>query len=175
MSIFTVPNLISSARLPLAVLVVFFLDSPWKFVFFALAILSDYLDGAVARRLHCTSAVGGWIDPLFDKVFVLIVFPSILIISSLPPLYLVIFFARDAFTVMSIALLRRRLPAIKARFLGKTVTCMQFIVLVSLLTQQRLVIQISMTLLALLTIVSIVDYSWSFAARNRRPLGSSVP
>ncbi|OGJ63211.1 hypothetical protein A3A67_02780 [Candidatus Peribacteria bacterium RIFCSPLOWO2_01_FULL_51_18] len=171
----TVPNLISASRLPLAVLVVISLNSPWKYAFFALAVLSDYLDGAVARRWRWASSAGGFIDPLFDKIFVLIVFPALLVVLRLPLYYALIFFARDIFTVMGIALFRRRLPAIKARFLGKLVTCMQFVALVSLLTQHGSFIRISMALLALLTIVSIVDYSWSFAIGNRRPLGSSVP
>ena len=38
-------------------------------IIFAIAAATDFLDGYLARRFHCTSSFGEMIDPLADKIF----------------------------------------------------------------------------------------------------------
>lgn len=68
----TVPNLITLLRLPLAL---FFLQDNVVFRSLALvlAMISDVLDGYIARRYVGTSRLGTLLDPLMDKFFVLFV------------------------------------------------------------------------------------------------------
>lgn len=59
-------------RFPLALL--FFQDNPvWRGVALILAMLTDGLDGYVARRYGATSRIGTFLDPLADKFFVITV------------------------------------------------------------------------------------------------------
>jgi CDP-diacylglycerol--glycerol-3-phosphate 3-phosphatidyltransferase len=68
----TVPNLITLLRLPLALV---FLQENVLFRTLALflAMISDALDGYIARRYGETSRLGTLLDPLMDKFFVLFV------------------------------------------------------------------------------------------------------
>ncbi|MCP5445795.1 MAG: CDP-diacylglycerol--glycerol-3-phosphate 3-phosphatidyltransferase [Chromatiaceae bacterium] len=73
---FNVPNLLTLLRIVLipVFVVVFFL--PWVYaaqacaVVFALAGVTDWLDGYLARRLHQVSSMGAFLDPVADKLMV---------------------------------------------------------------------------------------------------------
>lgn len=68
----TLPNLISLSRLPLGLLVWKHSDSPWTVAFlFFLAMLSDLLDGMLARKTGPT-LYGAILDPVCDKMFFLL-------------------------------------------------------------------------------------------------------
>jgi CDP-diacylglycerol--glycerol-3-phosphate 3-phosphatidyltransferase len=71
--ILTIPNILTLSRLPLAVLL--FASVAYEYwlvglIIFALASLTDWLDGFLARRLKQQSAIGRNLDPLIDKVLV---------------------------------------------------------------------------------------------------------
>jgi len=66
------------SRIPLAGL--FWLtygDRAWSFAILAVAAITDALDGTFARRARartpCASTAGEWLDPLADKIFVIVV------------------------------------------------------------------------------------------------------
>lgn len=70
----SVPNLITAARLALAPFVVWGIASEaWgtAFLLFAVAGLSDGLDGFLARRYGLASRLGAILDPLADKALML--------------------------------------------------------------------------------------------------------
>lgn len=73
---FNLPNTITWLRIALIPLfvVVFYLPYPWarpaSALIFALAGLTDWLDGYLARRLEQTSAFGAFLDPVADKLMV---------------------------------------------------------------------------------------------------------
>lgn len=65
----SIPNLLSLSRIPLAL--VFLQESPMlRTVAICLAMITDGLDGYLARRRKLTSQVGTLLDPLSDKFFV---------------------------------------------------------------------------------------------------------
>jgi CDP-diacylglycerol--glycerol-3-phosphate 3-phosphatidyltransferase len=70
-TVLNLPNLLTASRLVLAV-VLFVLIAwevwVWCLVVFALAALTDWLDGYFARLHGLTSALGRMFDPLVDKV-----------------------------------------------------------------------------------------------------------
>ena len=72
------PNVLSIGRIALIPIVVILLgsDEPetrWlAVVVFAVGALSDLVDGYLARRHEMTTAVGAWLDPLSDKLFVIV-------------------------------------------------------------------------------------------------------
>lgn len=69
--IFTVPNQLTLARLGLSVVLFGLIAAgqwAWCLVVFALAGLTDWLDGYLARVLKASSALGRMLDPLVDKV-----------------------------------------------------------------------------------------------------------
>jgi CDP-diacylglycerol--glycerol-3-phosphate 3-phosphatidyltransferase len=72
------PNVLSIGRIALIPIVVMLLtvDSPetkWMaFLVFVVGALSDLVDGYLARRHAMTTPVGAWLDPLSDKLFVIV-------------------------------------------------------------------------------------------------------
>lgn len=67
-----VPNLVTASRGLLGLVVAGLLLGPgWNFLafwVFIAAIVTDLVDGWLARRLDAYSSVGEWLDPLSDKV-----------------------------------------------------------------------------------------------------------
>jgi CDP-diacylglycerol---glycerol-3-phosphate 3-phosphatidyltransferase len=74
--VFNWPNILTFARIlvvPLFV-VIFYLPFPWAHptatALFAIASLTDWLDGYLARYLRQTTKLGAFLDPVADKVMV---------------------------------------------------------------------------------------------------------
>jgi CDP-diacylglycerol--glycerol-3-phosphate 3-phosphatidyltransferase len=71
--VFNLPNQLTTARLVLAVILFGLIAWEkwwWCLAVFALAALTDWLDGYLARMQGLTSALGRVLDPLVDKVLV---------------------------------------------------------------------------------------------------------
>lgn len=100
----TLPNKITFARFALAALGVAALLTPalphhllWALGIFVAGALSDYADGFIARRSYSTSDLGAFMDPLADKILVLLYF-AVLTFGGLYPLLLfLLVLARDLF------------------------------------------------------------------------------
>ncbi|MEM1277387.1 MAG: CDP-diacylglycerol--glycerol-3-phosphate 3-phosphatidyltransferase [Pseudomonadota bacterium] len=77
--IWTLPNGLTLGRILAAPVVCLLLlqgepwADRWAFVVFALAAVTDFLDGWLARLLQQTSDLGRMLDPIADKVMVLLV------------------------------------------------------------------------------------------------------
>jgi CDP-diacylglycerol--glycerol-3-phosphate 3-phosphatidyltransferase len=72
------PNVLSIGRIALIPIVVILLSTDqaatrWlAVVVFVIGALSDLVDGYLARRHQMKTAVGAWLDPLSDKLFVIV-------------------------------------------------------------------------------------------------------
>jgi phosphatidylglycerophosphate synthase len=75
--ILTLANFISLVRALLAIPIIFTLRDPEKlyltFWLIVIAILSDVLDGWVARKSHGVTHLGQWLDPIADFIVILAV------------------------------------------------------------------------------------------------------
>jgi len=158
----TLPNLVSLSRLPLIALIVLLHDSVWRYPLFVLVVLSDGLDGWLARRLDQSTELGAMLDPALDKITGVVLFVGLFPGTGLPWEYLVLFFARDLY-VLSLGLL---VPVtgipdtskIKARPLGKAVTNLQFFALVAMLVPATVATEALLWLLGVVSALAIADY-----------------
>lgn len=130
-----IPNLISFLRIPLAFC--FFQQNPvLRSLAVIIALLSDGLDGYLARRLNLTSQLGTLLDPLADKFFVIMA-ASVLISEGQLNFYEVcILICRD-FSVLTFGIylfFKGNLSKyrFKSIWCGKITTFFQFIVLAAL-------------------------------------------
>jgi phosphatidylglycerophosphate synthase len=160
------PNLISLSRLPLVVAILVLLDSPWRYPLFALVILSDAVDGWVARRLDQSTELGAVLDPALDKVTALLLFVVLFPRTGLAPGYLLLFFGRDLFVLLLGALFPLfETPdpdKIKARPLGKAVTNAQFLAMVAMLVPHVLATEALLWVLGVVSTLAIADYTVFF-------------
>lgn len=139
----TLPTIITLFRIALIPLfvVVFYLPFAWanlaSAAIFALASISDWVDGYLARMLKQESAFGAFLDPVADKLMVVVAI--ILIVQSNPSIYIalpsIIIVARE----ISISALRewmaelQKSAAVKVSFVGKAKTTAQLISLLLLI------------------------------------------
>lgn len=108
----TVSNIITISRLVILPFIVYFLLTEQRVVAFLLmliSLLSDGLDGYLARRLNQESQLGKFLDPLCDKIFLAVVLITLLYIGAVPLWAVVVIVMRDFLILLgSFILLKRR-------------------------------------------------------------------
>jgi len=119
----TVSNIITLSRLILLPFIVYFLLSSQRFVAFIImliSLLSDAVDGYLARKLHQESEAGKFLDPLCDKISLIVIVITLLIINSIPLWGVIILVSRDILILLgSYVMWRQRSIIFKSNILGK--------------------------------------------------------
>jgi CDP-diacylglycerol---glycerol-3-phosphate 3-phosphatidyltransferase len=131
----TVADVLTVSRIPLAALFVVAPDRPWRIVILVAAGVTDLIDGVVARRWG-GSRLGAFLDPVADKLFMAAAFGVVLFSGRLHPLEIVGVLARDIMAAAAFAatVVLRRPASIPARVGGKMVTIGQLLTLLAFLT-----------------------------------------
>ncbi len=132
MRFLTISNLLSLVRAPLALL--FLIPNvPLRITIVALAALSDWLDGFIARRWGKPTSVGAVLDPVMDKIFMLFVFSVLVAEGLLSGWGMVAMLARDFVLLgyVSVLAITRTWRNVKPRSLiwGKVSTVAQYVFL----------------------------------------------
>lgn len=78
---------------------------PIALIVFAVAGISDGLDGFIARYFNQRTALGAWLDPMADKLLLVSAFVGLAILKVVPPWVAVIVIARDVIISLGIAVL----------------------------------------------------------------------
>lgn len=110
------------------------------FALLSAGVLSDALDGFLARILKCQTEIGRFLDPLADKLLLLSGFIGLLWVSELPyhpPVWFTVAVVfRDLVVVIGLIVLTlfARKPEIKPNLLGKMTTFFQMLTLLAVLT-----------------------------------------
>ena len=147
----TTPNSFSFLRAPLAL---FFLieSAPLRTLIIILAMLSDYIDGYLARRYKSTSRFGAILDPIMDKFFVYVTLSVLLYEGNVSTWQIATMLSRDFFLLLFMFYLALsgvlKSLQVKAIRWGKVTTASQFIVL--LLLVQKVVLPNSLYFLFIL-------------------------
>ncbi len=86
---------------------------------FAVASLTDWLDGYVARRRKQVTGLGQWMDPLADKLLVTAAFVSLVYLELAPAWMVVVILGREFFVTVLRSIAHARGQALPASGLGK--------------------------------------------------------
>jgi cardiolipin synthase len=173
-SVFTLPNLVSSSRVALAVGFVASDAVPTRLALIGVASLTDFLDGWIARRTKVTSRFGALLDPVADRFFVLGVVISYVIGGQFTVWQAIAVMFRDVMSIIGFFVARnvswlRPIP-FQARLIGKVVTALQLVTFLAVLlvpsTVNALVIVVGT-----LGLAATVDYTLMlWRQRVRDPL-----
>lgn len=137
------PNYLTWMRIFMIPLFVLFFYMPWAWcrivvaVMFAIAGITDWLDGYLARSLEVTSDLGAFLDPVADKL--IIVSALILLVSEAKYPFLAIAAVIISGREIVISALREWMAEIGKRssvavsYLGKIKTVLQFVAILLLL------------------------------------------
>ena len=182
----TVPTSITFFRIGLIPLfvIVFYLPFPWANVvataIFGLASITDWVDGYLARKLKQESLFGAFLDPVADKLMVVVAI--VLLVEAHPSIYValpsVVIIARE----ISISALREWMAGlggssvVQVSFIGKAKTTTQLISLLFMIYSEPFydlpIFEIGLIgyyAAAILTIYSMVIYlkaAWPVIVKN---------
>ncbi len=133
---------------------------------FCAAIVTDALDGAIARGLNQRTKLGAFLDPLADKLLINVAFIFMAVqdgfAGAIPRWVPPVILARDILIVVGarIAVGFSNLRVFNPRVLGKITTALQMATLLAVLL--RIPFADKLTLAAVvLTVASCADYLWS--------------
>jgi cardiolipin synthase len=124
------PNMMTLLRvllIPLFVIFVINKHLEWALITFAIAGITDGIDGLIARITHQRTELGSYLDPIADKLLVSSAFITLAIIEIIPSWLAVIVITRDVIILIGIlvmVLLNQR-PRIKPSLLSKATTFLQ--------------------------------------------------
>ena len=178
----TLPTAITLFRIVLIPLfvIVFYLPFGWANVvatcIFVVASLSDWVDGYLARSMQLESSFGAFLDPVADKLMVVVII--VLLVEAHPSIYIalpsVVIIARE----ISISALREWMAnvgaqtKVKVSFIGKVKTAAQLFAIGFLLYDQHIgdfnPIIVGYILLYVATILTL----WSMIVYLRASWGS---
>jgi cardiolipin synthase (CMP-forming) len=125
--VWTVPNVLSMLRLLGVPLFLYLLLGPeadgWAIVLLALAGVSDWADGKIARALDQRSRLGTLLDPAADRLYIVATLVA-LALRDIVPLWLVaLLVGREVVLAVVLLVLRRHgYPALQVHYLGKAAT-----------------------------------------------------
>lgn len=132
-AVWTIPNAISALRIVLIGVFVVLLASghdAWAIAALAVAGVSDFLDGYLARRWNQVTALGRVLDPAADRLLTIAVVLGLALRSIIPWWLVALLLARDI--VVGIALLigkRRGVESAQVTFSGKLATLLLYVFL----------------------------------------------
>ena len=146
-----VPNLLTWLRILMipVVIGVFYLPDAWlsgwhrnliATAVFAVAAITDWLDGYLARRLNQTSAFGAFLDPVADKLMIAAALIVLVELSRLNAIIAVVIIGRE----IAVSAMREWLAkigqskSIAVNFLGKVKTISQMVAVPLLLYHDRI-------------------------------------
>lgn len=156
--LFALPNLVSLARLPLALAFLLTDQRMVRLGLIAAAGATDFLDGWLARRGRGTR-LGAILDPVTDKTFWIVAIISLAVQGPLGWGELLIMLSRDIAVAIGVAIiLMRRAPMqFRARMPGKVATVVQLAALVALVAFPALKLPVIL-IVGVVSAVAIWDY-----------------
>jgi cardiolipin synthase len=132
MNVLTAANQLTLLRLvlvPIFVLCMLYSWPGWALTVFAVAGLTDALDGLIARRTGQLTTLGAWLDPMADKLllvstFVMLTLPGLNLVNRFPIWLTVLVISRDIAIVLTVAVVNLAVArrTFRPSMLGKAAT-----------------------------------------------------
>jgi cardiolipin synthase (CMP-forming) len=130
--VLTAANQLTLLRLvlvPIFVLCMLYSWPGWALTVFAIAGLTDALDGLIARRTGQLTTLGAWLDPMADKLllvttFVMLTLPGLNLVNRFPIWLTVLVISRDIAIVLTVAVVNLAVArrTFRPSLLGKAAT-----------------------------------------------------
>jgi CDP-diacylglycerol---glycerol-3-phosphate 3-phosphatidyltransferase len=151
--VWNLPNILTLLRIASIPVIASILLSPsrsagfWAAAIFAVASITDWLDGYLARRMGIVTVFGKFLDPIADKLIVMSVLIMILPYGRAPAWMVLIILGREIIITGLRGLASTEGVVIPASNLGKFKTIFQIVAILGLLLHY--------------------DYHWFFGVDNR--------
>ncbi len=132
---FTIPNLLTTLRILLVAPTIWLLNEELYFAALAvgtIALITDFFDGMLARKLNQQSYVGAILDPVADKIAVIAFFGFFYVNGQTPLWYFLLIFIRDVAQLLAIPVLlwwKKIQFKVEPALIAKWGTALNFIIL----------------------------------------------
>jgi CDP-diacylglycerol---glycerol-3-phosphate 3-phosphatidyltransferase len=149
LSMWTLPNILTLSRIPLMFIIVWLTYQPWygaatlAFTAFIAAAISDWLDGAIARKRGVVSNFGKFMDALTDKILVIGLMVAFVERFGLPLPFVLVTLCREFLVSGMRMVVAAKGVIVSADGGGKTKTVSQMIAIGCLLAVPMLAIDLS--------------------------------
>ena len=171
-----IPNLISVLRIFLSIPVVWMLLEQRfdiALILFAIAGISDGLDGFLAKHYGWQSRLGGLLDPLADKVLLVSSYLSLALLGLIPGLLMLLVILRDLVIVTGALVYNFRVRELEANpsLISKFNTLAQIVLVLAVVLDRGLIelpgvlLQGMIWLVYATTVASGVNYVWVWSRR----------
>lgn len=136
--IMNLPNILTMMRIATIPLLAVLLMSPsrsagfWAAAVFAIASITDWLDGYLARRMGIVTVFGKFLDPIADKLIVMAVLIMILPFDRVPAWMVLVILGREIIITGLRGIASTEGIVIQASDLGKFKTIFQLVALIGL-------------------------------------------
>jgi CDP-diacylglycerol---glycerol-3-phosphate 3-phosphatidyltransferase len=173
-----VPNVLTVVRILLVpVLVVALLDKTGggdllAAIVFAVASLTDAIDGYLARSRNWVTTFGKLMDPIADKLLIVAALVALVSLGRLEAWVAMVIIAREfAVTVLRVAVGTQQGVVIPANVLGKLKTAVQVAMVMVLIAVHGRPLSVSLLVYAtvLITVLSGADYFFGVSRRRVEP------
>ena len=173
MNVSQLPNLITLGRIALApVFVLLLTDGNYRLALlvFAVAGLSDGLDGFIAKRFHYESRLGAILDPAADKILLVSAYVMLTVLDHLPVWLVIVVVFRDMLIIGGYIVYTSTYGPVRMRpsWLSKINTFAQIALVVTVLLQQALgasypeAIRLLAYVVLVTTVASGAHYLWTW-------------
>ena len=134
---------------------------PWAAAAFAVGVLTDFLDGQIARRNNLVTVFGKFADPVADKLLVLTAMIMLTERALIPAWAVCVVAARELMVDGLRLVASGKGQVVAAKWPGKVKTTLQFCcVLSALLAGKGLLTDILTWAMAAMTVISGALYFW---------------
>ncbi len=136
--IMNLPNILTMARIAVIPLLSLLLMSPsrsagfWAAALFAVASITDWLDGYLARRMGIVTIFGKFLDPIADKLIVMAALIMILPFNRVPAWMVLVILGREIIITGLRGIASSEGIVIQASDLGKYKTIFQIVAIIGL-------------------------------------------
>jgi cardiolipin synthase (CMP-forming) len=167
---------------PAFVLLVVYGYLGWALLVFAVAGLTDALDGLIARRAGQRTTIGAWLDPMADKLlmvttFIVLTLPDVRLTNHIPLWLTVAVISRDVAIIGVVAIVNLAIGprTFKPSIWGKMTTAAFIITAVVVmyfnwLEQTSILVDAGIWASLALTLLSAADYFWKLRRLINEPV-----
>ena len=135
------PNVITLGRIILVPVIFWLLvngSTKYAFLVFVCAGISDAVDGFIAKRYKLETELGGYLDPLADKLLIVSIYVALGVAKQLPSWLVIAVVSRDILIVVGVLLawLLGNPLAMKPRAVSKANTAAQIVLAATVLADE---------------------------------------
>ncbi|HZJ57994.1 MAG TPA: CDP-diacylglycerol--glycerol-3-phosphate 3-phosphatidyltransferase [Clostridia bacterium] len=172
-----IPNILTSLRFCLVGVFIYIFYNPniegnlkWGIIIFIIAGITDVLDGYIARKYDMITKWGKLMDPLADKLMLIVVLVSLYTVDLVPLIVIIVVLAKELLMVLgAIFIYRNRHTVVQSNFVGKASSAAFYVAIVALVLNIPYAFHI-LGAAVILTLVALIQYG---VLNLRKPQGGT--